>query len=263
MNAGLTWTSPRRVDAGTATGIVPVVAADRGVVAVTYYRVGPVTTQLFLATSTDRARTFRRRPLGPSFTLADAPLLAGDPTILVPPGLFLGDYTASSSRAAAPTRRSRPRIPTPRTRPTSASSSAACGEREVAPRAVPRLAPRRARACCGPAPGQRRQLPSQSASPSSGTGEAARSPPLLAGWIRSGFGPSKPAGHAAEPSATGDDDRRQQHSADRRELEDALLDREAHDVSDDHANTSEVESPPCKRISCARAGPSGRSWKST
>ena len=25
--------------------------------------------------------------------LADAPLLAGDPTILVPPGLFLGDYT--------------------------------------------------------------------------------------------------------------------------------------------------------------------------
>jgi hypothetical protein len=93
MNAGLTWTSPRRVDAGTATGIVPVVAADRGVVAVTYYRVGLDTTQLVLATSTDRARTFRRRPLGPSFTLADAPLLAGDPTILVPPGLFLGDYT--------------------------------------------------------------------------------------------------------------------------------------------------------------------------
>ena len=68
-------------------------AADRGVVAVSYYRVGSDTSQLVLATSTDRGRTFRRRPLGPSFTLADAPLLAGDPTILVPPGLFLGDYT--------------------------------------------------------------------------------------------------------------------------------------------------------------------------
>jgi hypothetical protein len=91
-NGGVTWTRPRRVDTGD-TGLVPVVAADRGVVAVTYYRVGPDGTRLVLAGSTDSGRTFRRRPLGPSFTLADAPLLAGDSSILVPPGLFLGDYS--------------------------------------------------------------------------------------------------------------------------------------------------------------------------
>jgi hypothetical protein len=92
-NGGAAWTSPRRVDTGTATGIVPVVAADRGVIAVTYYRAGPASAQAVLATSTNRGRTFRRRALGPSFTLADAPLLAGNPSILVPPGLFLGDYS--------------------------------------------------------------------------------------------------------------------------------------------------------------------------
>ena len=88
-----TLSSPRRVDTGSTTGIVPAVAADDGVVAVTYYRAGPDTAQTVLATSSDGGRTFRRRAIGPSFRLADAPLLAGDPSILVPPGLFLGDYT--------------------------------------------------------------------------------------------------------------------------------------------------------------------------
>jgi hypothetical protein len=92
-NGGLTWASPRRVDIGAATGIVPAVAADDGRVAVTYYRVGQSSAQTVLATSGNGGRTFRRASVGPSFTLADAPLLAGDPAILVPPGLFLGDYT--------------------------------------------------------------------------------------------------------------------------------------------------------------------------
>jgi hypothetical protein len=90
-DGGRTWTTSR-VGTGDATEIVPVVAATGGKVAVSYYRVAS-TTQLVLATSTDGGRTFRRRSVGPAFRLADAPLLAGNPSHLVPPGLFLGDYT--------------------------------------------------------------------------------------------------------------------------------------------------------------------------
>src|SRR5262249_5039896 len=72
---------------------------------------------------------------------------------------------------------------------------------------------------------------------------------------------------AAEPSAeaaelAAEEEERHGRRAGGRELQDALLDREPEDVRD-HWNTSEVESPPWSRTSCARAGPSGRSWKST
>src|SRR5581483_854416 len=76
------------------------------------------------------------------------------------------------------------------------------------------------------------------------------------------FAPESPA-QAAEPHPSGDDERRDAGGARRGELQEALLDGEPHDVSDDHRNTSEVESPPWRRTSCARAGPSGRLWKST
>ena len=42
-----------------------------------------------------------------------------------------------------------------------------------------------------------------------------------------------------------------------------LLDREAADVRERHWKISVVQSPPWRRTSWARAGPSGRSWKST
>lgn len=92
-DGGRTWTQPRRVDAGSAIGIVPAIDADHGSVAVSYYTVGGAGSRLTLAVSTDAGRHFRRQAVGPSFALADAPLLAGDPEILVPPGLFLGDYS--------------------------------------------------------------------------------------------------------------------------------------------------------------------------
>jgi len=37
--------------------------------------------------------------VGRAFKLGDAPLLAGDPSLLVPPGLFLGDYSGLAIRA--------------------------------------------------------------------------------------------------------------------------------------------------------------------
>jgi len=90
-DGGRTW-STSRVGAGGAAEIVPVVAAAGGEVAVSYYRVAS-TTRLVVSTSRDGGRTFRRREVGRAFRLADAPLLAGDPSLLVPPGLFLGDYS--------------------------------------------------------------------------------------------------------------------------------------------------------------------------
>ena len=56
-----------------------------------------------------------------------------------------------------------------------------------------------------------------------------------------------------------DADRRKQRRAEGAER---LLDREAADVRD-HWKISVVQSPPSRRASCARAGPPGRSWKST
>ena len=46
-------------------------------------------------------------------------------------------------------------------------------------------------------------------------------------------------------------------------LEHGLLDGDPNDVRDDHWKISVVQSPPWRRTSCARAGPSGRSGKST
>src|SRR5207249_2524315 len=67
----------------------------------------------------------------------------------------------------------------------------------------------------------------------------------------------------AESCPTGNRDRRHNDRAGGYDLQNALLDRNPQDVGDDHGNTSEVESPPWSRTSCARAGPSRRSWKST
>ncbi len=98
-DGGRTWTKPRRLDTGTGIGLMPTVAAEHGTVAVSYYAVRAAKTpargnaQAMLAVSKDGGKTFRRRPLGTPFTMGDAPLLAGDPSILVPPGLFLGDYS--------------------------------------------------------------------------------------------------------------------------------------------------------------------------
>ena len=97
-DGGRSWSTPRRVDTGRATlGIVPTVAAAGGVVAVSYYAVSGSKARsdagFRLAVSRNGGRTFDRRAVGPAFSLGDAPLLAGDPALLVPPGLFLGDYT--------------------------------------------------------------------------------------------------------------------------------------------------------------------------
>lgn len=97
-DGGRTWSAPRRLDVGKdVLGIVPTVAAAGTIVAVSYYAVSPGRSardaQAWLAVSTDAGTTFRRRAIGPAFALGDAPLLAGDPSLLVPPGLFVGDYT--------------------------------------------------------------------------------------------------------------------------------------------------------------------------
>ena len=63
---------------------------------------------------------------------------------------------------------------------------------------------------------------------------------------------AKPRRHGAE----GDEQRRAERC-------DRLLDREAADVSEAHWKISVVQSPPWRRTSWARAGPSGRSWRST
>src|SRR4051812_33318816 len=60
------------------------------------------------------------------------------------------------------------------------------------------------------------------------------------------------AGHASS-------DHREQE---RPERADRFFDWEWTDVGD-HWKISVVQSPPCRRTSCARAGPPGRSWKST
>ena len=97
-DGGRAWSKPRRLDVGKRTlGVVPTVAAAGTVVAVSYYAVSPGRgardAQAWLAVSTDAGKTFSRRAVGPAFALGDAPLLAGDPSLLVPPGLFVGDYT--------------------------------------------------------------------------------------------------------------------------------------------------------------------------
>ena len=103
IDGGRTWSKPRRLDVGKrALGVVPTVAATGTVVAVSYFAVSPGRrprdTQTWLAVSTDGGKTFNRRAVGPAFTLGDAPLLAGDPSLLVPPGLFVGDYTGLALR---------------------------------------------------------------------------------------------------------------------------------------------------------------------
>ena len=121
-DGGRTWSEPRRLDLGEGTlGVVPTVAAAGTVVAVSYYAVAPARgardAQAWLAVSTDAGKTFRRRAVGPAFALGDAPLLAGDPALLVPPGLFVGDYTGLAVRngtvyAAFPTANHDPGNPT-------------------------------------------------------------------------------------------------------------------------------------------------------
>jgi hypothetical protein len=102
-DGGHTWSKPRRLDVGKrALGVVPTVAAAGTVVAVSYYAVSSGRNardaQTWLAVSTDGGKTFSRRAVGPAFALGDAPLLAGDPSLLVPPGLFVGDYTGLAVR---------------------------------------------------------------------------------------------------------------------------------------------------------------------
>jgi hypothetical protein len=98
-DGGRTWSPPARVDGSSRRiGIIPSVAAAAGRVVVTYFAPGgsrPGLRSPFayrLAVSPDGGRTFRASGLGAAFDLAQAPELAGDPALLVPPGLFLGDY---------------------------------------------------------------------------------------------------------------------------------------------------------------------------
>jgi hypothetical protein len=93
---GAHWSVPRRVDQpAAALAMIPSVAvvAD-GTVAVTYFAVAAAgsRTTYWLARSRDRGRHFVRRPVGPAFSLVDAPFLTGVPALLVPGGIFLGDY---------------------------------------------------------------------------------------------------------------------------------------------------------------------------
>ena len=70
------------------------------------------------------------------------------------------------------------------------------------------------------------------------------------------------ASETAEPCPSGDGGRRDHRGTGRQELQDGLLDGDTRDVSD-HWKISVVQSPFCRRTSCARAGPSGRSDRST
>jgi hypothetical protein len=102
-DGGRTWTKPRRLDVGRRVlGVVPTVAAAGSVVGVSYYTISPGPNahdaQAWVAVSRDSGKTFTRRAVGPAFALGDAPLLAGDPSLLVPPGLFVGDYTGLAVR---------------------------------------------------------------------------------------------------------------------------------------------------------------------
>src|SRR5262245_18701239 len=74
------------------------------------------------------------------------------------------------------------------------------------------------------------------------------------GWAQ------QPCGEPGELVPDRDEQERHGSGGRERRLEQRQL---AAVVSEDHGNTSEVESPPASRTSCARAGPSGRSWKST
>src|SRR6266508_1919800 len=86
---------------------------------------------------------------------------------------------------------------------------------------------------------------------------------MITGACSSAPGPAgAPTSEPAEPRPTDDRDRGHHRRAGRRELQEALPDWDPHDVRDDHWKISVVQSPPWSRISCARAGPSGRSWKS-
>src|SRR5262245_29564381 len=69
--------------------------------------------------------------------------------------------------------------------------------------------------------------------------------------------------NAAQPDSHDHEQRGHHGRAHRHELQDALLDGDSHDVRNDHWKISVVQSPPWRRTSWARAGPSGRSWKST
>ena len=51
-----------------------------------------------IASTTGAGKRFTRESIGSPFRLADAPLLAGDRALLVPPGLFLGDYSGLAMR---------------------------------------------------------------------------------------------------------------------------------------------------------------------
>src|SRR6266508_647219 len=93
---GRRWSAPRRLDpASAALGLIPSVAVGAdGSVAVTYFTVAPKASRVtyWAARSHDAGRTFTRSEVGQEFSLADAPFLTGIPAILVPGGLFLGDY---------------------------------------------------------------------------------------------------------------------------------------------------------------------------
>lgn len=106
-DGGRTWSAPARVATGAkGISIIPSVAAAGGRVAVTYFAPAARRRGLrapfryVLALSRDGGRTFRSTPVGAPFDLSDAPALAGDPSLLVPPGLFLGDYMGLIARRA-------------------------------------------------------------------------------------------------------------------------------------------------------------------
>ncbi len=86
------------------------------------------------------------------------------------------------------------------------------------------------------------------------------------GWSGCVSSPSPawtPASEPGERVAGGDRDGGHGRRAGRSEQHEALLDGKTYDVGNDHWKISVVQSPFCRRTSCARAGPSGRSWKST
>ena len=98
---GRRWSAPRRLDPPSAAlGLIPSVAVGAdGSVAVTYFTVAPKASRVtyWAARSHDAGRTFTRSEVGEEFSLADAPFLTGIPAILVPGGLFLGDYMGLAS----------------------------------------------------------------------------------------------------------------------------------------------------------------------
>ncbi|MFL5914826.1 MAG: hypothetical protein ACJ752_04210 [Gaiellaceae bacterium] len=105
-NGGTTWSPPRLISHRGRQAFIPTVAiTPSGVVGIAYFESpshrtsdrAPVRYQL--AISRDRGRTFRRMPIGPAFSLRQAPLLSGIPQLAAPPGLFLGDYMGIDASA--------------------------------------------------------------------------------------------------------------------------------------------------------------------